>query len=224
MYLTSAVVNGLLRSVAVVGDGAGLGRKSDQRVGDSRADPGEAHRDAPGHARIVRRGMKRILPACIQNDQAQLFDMARRDENPVQRHRLVVHVEHARQFGVDGNEVVYAPDFQPMSGIVDDRDVGVGRPIDEFPNRPLELDDAQIAAAIDGVEPGFGQEVGDRVGVVGRIGKDAGILVFAVADDQRDPPFSERGALRRQGDPKRKRKTDREPAKDAHRPTSPFPD
>ena len=81
--------------------------------------------------------------------------MARRHENPVQRHRLVVHVEHARQFGVDGNEVVNAPEFQPMSGIVDDRDVGVGGPIDKFPNRPLELDDAQIEPQVDEVEPGF---------------------------------------------------------------------
>src|SRR5580704_7895381 len=62
-------------SVAVIGDGAGLGREGDQRVRDSRADAGETHRDAPCYARIIRRGMKRILPACIENDQAQLFDM-----------------------------------------------------------------------------------------------------------------------------------------------------
>ena len=212
-----------IASVAVIGDGARLGREGDQRVSDSRADPGEAHRDAPGHVRVVRRGMKRILPACVQNDQAQLFDMARCDENPVQRHRLVLHVEHACQFGVDRDEVVYAPDFQSMSGIIDDRDIGAGRPVDKFPNRPLELHDAQIPAAIDGIESGFGEQVRDRVGVVGRIGKNARVLITAVANDQSDPPISERRALRREGDPKRKRETERQPGKDAHRPTSPFP-
>ena len=210
-------------SVAIVRNRAGLGGESDQRIGDGRADPGKAHRNAPGHARIIRHGMKRVLPAGVEDDQAQLFDVAGRDQNPVERDRLVVHVEHARQFRVDRNEVIGAADFQPVSGIINDGDVGVGGAIDKFPNRPLEFNDAQIVAAIDGVEPGFGQQVRDRIGVVDGIGEDARVLIFAIADDQRDPAIGERRALRRKRDPKRKSKTERESGKDAHRPTPPFP-
>ena len=158
-----------VRSVAVIGDGAGLGRKSDQRVGDALVDSCKPHRHAPRHARVVGRGMKRIFPAGVENDQAELFDMARGHENPVQRHRLIVYVERAGQFRIDWDEVVRAAVFQTMSGIVDDGDVGVRRPVDEFTNGPLELDDAEIEAQIDNVESRFLQQGADRVGVVDRI-------------------------------------------------------
>ena len=167
--------------------------------------------------------MKRIFPAGVENDQAQLFDMARGDENPVQRHRLIVYVERAGQFRVDRDEVVHAAVFQTMSGIVDDGDVGVRRPIDEFTNGPLELDDAQIEPQIDNVESRFLQQGADRDGVVDRIRQDARVLVFAVADDERDPPLGQGRRLRRQGEPERKREKDQTPDEDAHRPTPPSP-
>ena len=116
---------------------------------------------------------------------------------PVERQRLVLDVVGVGELGVDRDQIVDARGLDAVAGIIDHRDVGVARQGGEIAHGALHLHDAEIVALVDHVEFRALQQRRDRVGVVERVGEQAGVLVFGVADDQRDAARREGFARRR---------------------------
>ncbi len=80
-----------------------------------------------------------------------------------------------------------------MAGIIDDGDIGVTSGIQEFAHRALEFDDADVASFVHDVETRLGEQRRNRMGVIDRVDQGAGVLVFGVADDERDAPVGPGG-------------------------------
>ncbi len=113
-------------------------------------------------------------------------------QQAVERQGLVLDVVGGRELGVDGDQVVDAGRLEPVAGIIDDRNVRVARRRRKIADSALHLDDAEIDPLVDDIEPRALQQRRYGVRIVERIGEHARVLVFGVADNERD-------ATKRQG-------------------------
>src|SRR5436305_66429 len=73
-----------------------------------------------GHAVASHRPGERIIPAGIENDDAQFLRAVGRRDQPVERDRLILGVTIAGEVRVDRNQIVGAANLDAMAGIVDD--------------------------------------------------------------------------------------------------------
>ena len=94
--------------------------------GSTRASPWPIER---GRARARHLGGEGILPAGIEDDEAELLGALHLGKNPVERHRLVVDMGRGRKLGIDRDEIVHATDLYAVAGVIDERPVEVGRAI-----------------------------------------------------------------------------------------------
>ena len=127
---------------------------------------------------------KRILTACIENDQAQPLGPIEGSEEPIERNRLVLRVTIACQLGIGRDQIVDAVDFNAVAGKVDDSDVGIGRGIFELPDSALEIQIADVVKRGDHVVAGLLKHLRHGLSVPRRIGQRRSVLVDRIADDQ----------------------------------------
>ena len=168
---------GAVGAVAVLRREAGLGRIGDQRVGAVRLDLGQAAADAARDDRALHGLAERIVTAGVEDHQAKLLGRLDRDQDAVERQRLVVDVGVALELGVDRDQIVRAFDLDAVAGIVDHGDVGIARPVGEIAQHAPRLQRRQIMPGIDDVEAGVLQRPGHHRTVIDGVRERRRILI-----------------------------------------------
>ena len=92
-------------------------------------------------------------------------------EHTVERDGLVLDVEVADELGVRRHQIIGAVDLDAVPGIIDHRDIGIARGLGEFADDAAQLDDAEVALIVDGVEAGLLEQRRHRVGIARGIGE-----------------------------------------------------
>src|SRR5262249_38898452 len=87
---------------------------------------------------------------------------------------------------IDWDQIVGAVHLDAVSGIVDDRDIGVARHVRELANGATDHRDSKIRAAVDHVKAGIAQQFRDGGGVIDRIGHTWDVLIGRIADHERN--------------------------------------
>ena len=138
----------------------------------------------------------RIVAARIEDHDLDAVAAVERGAHVVERRHLVTEADLVLDFGVGRHQVVAALILDGMTGVIEQRGVGVDR-------QPSELGHVQIEIALVGVdrlqhlETDAAERRGNVGGVVLRIGQEqARIAVVRVADNQRNAPVSLRNADR----------------------------
>ena len=90
------------------------------------------------------------------------------------------HVNVAGEFCVDRDQVIAAVEFNAVSGIVDNRDVGVARNPGEFAYRAAHGGVAEVEFAVDHIEASFLEHRRDRGRIAGWVGQWNDVLVCGV--------------------------------------------
>jgi len=88
-------------------------------------------------------------PRPSENDQTQLRRRLGREKNPVQRNGFIIGIRIALERGVDRHNVVDAIDLEPVTGEVDDGNVGATCLVGEIAQRPAHFHVFQVAARHD---------------------------------------------------------------------------
>ena len=144
-------------AVAIGGRGAGLGRIGDQDVRAGRLDLGEALPDRPrGHRPLHGLG-KRIVAAGIEDHEPQFLGRLDRDQDAVERERLVIDVGVAFQPGIDRNQIIGAVDLDAVAGVIDHGDIGIAGAVGKIAQRAPGFGGGEIPAGIDDIEAGVFQ-------------------------------------------------------------------
>jgi len=120
-----------------------------------------------------------------------------RDQDTIERKRLVVDVGIAFQAGVDRDQIVGAIDLNAVAGIIDHSDIGIAGAIGKIAQRAAGFGGGNIATEIDHIEACILQRRCHHRAVVHRIGEGCDILVGGIADHQRDALLG-KGRLARQ--------------------------
>ncbi len=87
--------------IAVHRGRAGLGGIGDQRIRAGRLDLGEPASDRAQRDRLLHVLGKRIVAAGIENHQPKLFCRFGRNQNAIERQRLVIDIGVALELGID---------------------------------------------------------------------------------------------------------------------------
>ena len=155
-------------------------------------DLGEAARHAARAQAALHRLLKRIVAAGIEDHEPQFFYGIENAHDAVERHRLVFDVDVTLEPGVDRQQIVGAVDLDAVSGVVDDRDVGIARLVGEIAHHPAHVGVADVLLRVHDIEPRLPQHVGHRRRVPGRVGQPGDVLIGGITDHQRDAFVGER--------------------------------
>ena len=125
-------------------------------------------------------------------DETVSVDRVMKALDPAKRLRLVIldacrdnPFTRSIKRGVDRDQIIVAVDFDSMTGVVDDRDIGVVRDIGEVAHRASQAGSVEIEPAFDDVEPGAPKQRCHRPRVIDRIGELGHALIGGIADHQR---------------------------------------
>ena len=108
-----------------------------------------------------------------------------RIEHLIEMESVLFDVIDGMELGVDRHQVIVLGDLQPVSAVIEERDVGARGFFAEFGDQRLHLREVRVDREGDLESQRF-QRVGDVLGVVRRIGELGDRFVAAVADHQRD--------------------------------------
>ena len=196
---SSAVAKGLLRPLPSNATLSGCVAKVMKNPG-SFADARESGRRQPNAA-----AGEGVVAAGVEKDEMASFSLAEFGEHGIERNRPRRDVVGLVQLSADGDEVVAASELKAVSGIVEQRHVGVGRLQREFVDGALHGGEIEIELERD-LESQRLQRRGDILRVVRRIGERGDILVGAVADDEREAGLRPRrqGGERDEGEERRR--------------------
>ena len=178
-------------AVAVIGHGARLGGKGDQRLGGRRFDARQTTFDGPAGHPSFHGAAERVVAAGVEQDQLEPLDTIERVQHPLERYGLVFDVEVAQQSRIDRDEVVHAVDFDTVSRIIHDGDVGVPRRLGKLAQRPAQIRDAEIGLMFNRREASLLQQCADRIRVARRVGQPGNLLVLRHSNDKRNPLFGQ---------------------------------
>ena len=181
-------------------------------------------RPIAGRARPHRAGeiaRQRIVAAGVEDDDRRLalavdLHLA---QHEFELHRLELEVALALELGVDRHQVVLRADLQPVPGVEEQRDVGIGELVGEGPQGAVELAPVGVER-LDDLEADGLQGRRHVARVVQRVGERRGALIGAVADDQRDARLGENGAA----PPSERAKRNEQSQQPTHRVLPPSPD
>ena len=184
-----AVERGLLR---IRGEGdQGAARK---RGVDRRQAAVEEKRTAFGRAR--KRLSERIIAAGIENDDVDRVLAFHQLQHDGQVDRLEVEIAGRLQHDVDRQQIIVVLVRYPVSGVVDQRRLGVRDRIGKLADLVLHVCGAEVIA-FDDLEAEPFQRRADRLGVVHRVLEFWRGLIGAVADHQSDALLDVRERRRR---------------------------
>ena len=176
---------GAVLAIAVLRGRAGLGGIGDQRIRARWLDLGKAAADRARRQRVLHVAREWIVAAGVEDHQAKLLGRLDRDQDAVQRKRLVVDVGVALELGVHRNQVVGAVDLHAMAGIIDHRDVGIARAVFEIAQHAPRVERRQIVAGDDDVEAGALERRRHHGSIIDRIRQRRHVLIGRIAEDQR---------------------------------------
>ena len=185
--LQQGVGVGAVVAETVLGQRVGAGRQRYQRIAGRVVDPGEAGGNVafPDGAGIAARQAvgEGIVPAGVEDQDAQFPRLRQFSHDQVERHRLVDQVAFAFQPRVGGQKVVLAAHLKAMAGIEHHRDIGGGGTHAEIAEVTGESPVVEIEDLLD-FEVEFPQCRTDGAGVVRRIGQFGRVFVAPDADHQ----------------------------------------
>ena len=174
-----------------------LGGKCDQCIGVDDLDLGQAPSDRPAGDRSLHAAGERIFPARIENDEPQSLHRLQDAQQAIHRNGLVLHISVALEDRIDRDQIVGAVHFDAVSGVINDRDIGVACDVRELANGATDHCNSKIRAAVDHVKAGIAQQLRDGGRVIDRIGQSGDVLIGGIADHQRNALVRKRaGALR----------------------------
>jgi hypothetical protein len=176
---------------------ASLGCKGHQRVRHRRFDLGKAAADRTAGKRPLHGVGEWIVAAGVKDHEPQPLRSLERLQHPVERNRFILDVEVADELCIGGHQIVDAVDLDAVTGIVDDRDIGVARGLGKFANDAAQVGDADVALVVDRVKTGLLEQGGYHFGVARRIGQPWHLLILGHADDKRDALFGSRRPRRK---------------------------
>ena len=159
------------------------------RIGDDRAlrrvDDGEAA------SRVVERG-ERIVSTGIEDDDAHpARNRLQRRHHVDQPERAVDQVRLGRNLGVDRHQIIFARQLHAVAGIIHHRH-RIRAAAGDLAGKLLHRLDHLIVAEVrcgNHLEAGGIEQLRDRLGIVAGIGELDGVLIFRIADHQRDALF-----------------------------------
>ena len=184
---------GAVGAVAVLGGEAGLRRIGDERVGVGRLDLGQATADAARSLRALHGLAERVVAAGIQDHQTKLLCRFDRNQDAVERKRLVVEVGVALELGIDWEQVIRAFDLDAVTGVVNHGDVGRAGRVGKVAQHAPHIEGRQIVPVIDAVETSVLQRLGHHRSVVEGVGERRRVLIGRVGKHQRDALSGECG-------------------------------
>ena len=179
--------------LAVVGDCTWIGRVGDQQATGIGALAVRLHRRearADRRRAAQRKGPRQrarqgVVAAGVKDDDAHGRIRRERGEHRLDRNRARLKLRRLLQFGIHGNEVVAPVHLQAVTGIEDQRDVGVVGGLRELVEKLGHPCFVQIRS-LDHRETGAAQRVCDKLAVGGRVWKGDGMGIGAVAYHQRN--------------------------------------
>ena len=175
----------VLRSVAIERHGTGRRRVRHQQPLSAR----HRRQSARLHVRPRRtahRPLERIVSARIQNHDPRP-GVRHRAQHRIERNRLQRHRRRRRKPGVDRDQIVRAVHLHPVTRVEQQRHVRTGTGLRQFTERVVHRVFVRVPQYRH-VEADAFQRSPDGLRVAHRIRQRTGLLVRAVAHDQRDTP------------------------------------
>jgi hypothetical protein len=137
---------------------------------------------ATGHHQRARR--IGIVAAGVEQHDGDGRDPLQLGKQRADRHQIVDRAAARRPCRIDWHQEILAARLHAMAGIVDQRDIGIGRVLGKALQRPLQPPPVAVEHRID-VKAKIGEQLVDFAGVVGGIGEGGEVPVGRLADHQR---------------------------------------
>jgi hypothetical protein len=138
-----------------------------------------------GAARLLQIGGKRVVAASVEEDDAGRDIAQHLLQHEVELDRLEIEIGFGSELGVHGSKKVLAVDLEPVTGIIEEADIGAGKDVGESADALLHVTLRQIDA-VDDFKAEVPQLRGHVAGIVAGIGKARNVRVGGIADNEGD--------------------------------------
>jgi hypothetical protein len=99
-------------------------------------------------------------------------------QHALERDRLVLDIEIARQHGVGRDQVIDAVDLDAVPGIEEDGDIRVPRDVGEIADGVPHVDDRDVAAILDRIEARLLQQGSESRRIADRVRQPPGVQII----------------------------------------------
>ena len=127
-----------------------------------------------------------FFPAGIKDDEPQPLHRLQDAQQAIHRNGLVLDIGVALEDRIDRDQIVCAVHFDTVSGVINDRDIGVARDVRELANGATDHCNPKIRAAVDHVKASIAQQLCDGGRVIDRVWQAGDVLIGGIADHKRN--------------------------------------